>query len=116
MTDDAFTSRRNPIDKECIMPNQRPMHIVQRQERAVLAAIEPPHVDIAGDLEELQELVSTAGAEVVDAIIQRRALPDGSSFLGKGKVEELQALVREEKADLVIVDADITGTQQRNLQ
>src|SRR5262245_60199114 len=98
------------------MPNTRPMHIVQRRERAVLAAIEPPHVDISGDMEELQELVATAGAEVAEVLVQRRALPDGGSFLGKGKVEELQTLVREESADLVIVDADITGTQQRNLQ
>jgi GTP-binding protein HflX len=92
------------------------MHIVERRERAVLAAIEPPHVDITGDMEELQELVTTAGAEVGDALVQRRALPDAGSFLGKGKLEELQALVLEESADLVVVDADITGTQQRNLQ
>ena len=71
--------------------------------RAVLAAIEPPHVDISGDMEELQELVATAGAESVDAIVQRRALPDPGSFLGKGKLEELQELVKEEAADLVIV-------------
>jgi GTPase len=98
------------------MPKTHPMHIVQRQERAVLAAIEPPHVDISGDLEELRELVATAGAEVAETLVQRRALPDGGSFLGKGKLEELQTLVREESADLVIVDADITGTQQRNVQ
>jgi GTP-binding protein HflX len=98
------------------MRHSRPLHTVQRRERAVLAAIEPPHTDITGDLEELQELVATAGAEVVDCLIQRRALPDSAAFLGKGKVEELQVLVREDEADLVIVDADITGTQQRNLQ
>jgi GTPase len=92
------------------------MHIVQRTERAVLVALEQDHGDWEADLQELEELVSTAGAKSAAVVTQRRDLPNPATFIGKGKAEELHNIVLEEEADLVVVDADLTPTQQRNLE
>src|SRR4051812_29018733 len=92
------------------------MHIVQQTERAVLVALEQDRGDWEADLQELEELVATAGAKSAAVVSQRRDLPNPATFLGKGKAEELHTIVLEETADLVIVDADLTPTQQRNLE
>jgi len=93
------------------------MHVLRITERAVLVSLESG--DEATDLysiQELRELVSTAGAEVVGTFAQRRPRPDPTYFLGQGKVEELYAFAQEIDADLIIVDADLSPTQQRNLE
>lgn len=93
------------------------MHVLRITERAVLVSLESG--DEATDLysiQELRELVSTAGAEVVGTFAQRRPRPDPTYFLGQGKVEELYAFAQEIDADLIIVDADLSPIQQRNLE
>ena len=67
-------------------------------------------------IEELQRLAQTAGSEVVDVIVQRRDVPDSSTFLGKGKAEEVQVAVRATGADTVIVDEELSPSQLRNLE
>ncbi|QDV64851.1 GTPase HflX [Crateriforma conspicua] len=67
-------------------------------------------------LEELHGLAITAGTEVVDELIQRRPNPSHSTYLGKGKVEELRTLVQEHDADVVIFDNDLSPAQVRNLE
>lgn len=76
-----------------------------------------PDQSFADDpLDELNGLATTAGTEVVGGLTQRRETPDRTTFLGKGKVEELQTMVDERKADLVIFDNDLTPAQTRNLE
>ncbi len=85
--------------------------------RALLVAVETKAGNLfAHDLEELRELVLTAGAEPAGVLTQRREAPNPVSYLGKGKVEELRAQVLGDGADLVIVDDDLTALQHRNLE
>jgi len=89
------------------------LHEVRHVERAILAAIETDHAD--HDLEELRLLAETAGAEVVGALTQRRDGPHPAHYFGKGKLEELAEQVRQQQADMVLFDDDLTATQQHNL-
>jgi GTPase len=91
------------------------MHIVKKTERAVVAAVHPQGADGEADLAELRELVATAGAEIAAEVTQERAQPHPVTFLGKGKLDELLGVVKEEDADLVIVDSDLSPTQMRNI-
>jgi GTP-binding protein HflX len=92
------------------------VHIVKRTERAVVAAAHPQSADREADLQEVRELIATAGAEIAAEVTQERAQPHPVTYLGKGKLEELRALVRDEGADLVIVDDDLSPTQMRNIE
>lgn len=86
-------------------------------ESAVLARIilpTDPHED--DPLEELEGLATTAGVNVVGKLTQRRESPDGATYLGKGKVDELKLLAKANDADVVIVDNDLSPAQTRNLE
>lgn len=67
-------------------------------------------------LEELAGLAESAGAEVAGRLVQRRAQPDVTFYLGKGKVDELRLLVVGEEADVVLFDNDLSPGQKRNLE
>jgi GTPase len=67
-------------------------------------------------LDELAELANSAGAEVVDRIVQARQAPEAATLIGQGKVEELAAAIAAGDAETVIFDHDLTPTQQRNLE
>jgi GTP-binding protein HflX len=69
-----------------------------------------------GSLEELTLLADTAGADTVEAVLQRRRTPDPATYIGKGKAEELRDLAHTLDVDLVIVDDELTPAQQRNLE
>jgi len=88
-------------------------------ERAVLVAVELKTRDhmwsIEDTLSELAYLARTAGAQVVGEIYQR-ANRYTTTYLGKGKLEELIELVAEHEAEVVIFDDELTPTQQRNLE
>lgn len=67
-------------------------------------------------LRELASLATTAGAEVVGGLIQKRAAPSSRTYLGKGKVQELQERVDAEEAHLIIFDNELTPAQIRELE
>ena len=67
-------------------------------------------------LEELEGLATTAGARVVGSLTQKREAPDVTTYLGSGKVEELQRLAAAADADVVIFDNDLAPSQTRNLE
>ncbi len=86
-------------------------------ERVVLARMMPTDETQDHDpLEELRGLAKTAGCHVVGGIVQRRDQPDSSTFLGKGKIQELAMLVEAEEADAVVFDNDLTPGQGRNIE
>ncbi len=86
-------------------------------ERSILARLILPDQSVEVDpLEELHGLATTAGTEVVDELVQRRSTPDHSTYLGKGKVEELRQMVESQDADVVIFDNDLSPAQIRNLE
>jgi len=72
--------------------------------------------DAEESLEELKRLTHTAGAEVIETLLQRRDRPDPATFLGKGKAEEVRSVVRATGADTVIVDEELSPGQLRNLE
>lgn len=67
-------------------------------------------------LEELSLLADTAGAVVVDHLIQEREKIDATYLIGRGKVEMLSEMVRANNIDLVIFDDDLSPAQVRNLE
>jgi GTP-binding protein HflX len=86
-------------------------------EAAILVGVLLPHQEFHGDpLEELEGLATTAGSRVVGRLTQRRAAPDVTTYLGKGKVEELAQLVAGADADVILFDNDLSPAQTRNLE
>src|SRR5436309_2127015 len=67
-------------------------------------------------LDELRELAASAGARIIDEVIQRRDRPDRTTFIGKGKVEELREEVLLEGVDVVIFDDELSPSQAKNLE
>jgi GTPase len=67
-------------------------------------------------LQELRELATSAGAEVVGTALQRSPAPDPATLLGRGKVEDVRRETLALHADFVIFDHDLTPTQLRNLE
>ncbi|MBY0170588.1 GTPase HflX [Micrococcus luteus] len=89
-----------------------------RLERVVLAGVwtEGSAEDAENSLRELAALAETAGSEVLDGVIQRRATPDPATFLGKGKAQELAEIVALSGADTVVVDSELAPSQRRALE
>ena len=72
--------------------------------------------DAEVSLRELAALAETAGSEVLDGLLQRRAHPDPGTYLGSGKAVELAELVAACGADTVIVDGELAPSQRRALE
>ncbi len=89
-----------------------------RLERVVLAGLYTSgnSDEAETSLRELAALAETAGSEVLDGILQRRAHPDPATFLGKGKAAELADIVAESGADTVIADGELAPGQRRALE
>jgi len=71
---------------------------------------------VEDSLEELALLATTAGAEVVGALVQRLTRPTPAYYLGKGKLEELARLRMEADYSVLLFDDELSPTQQRNLE
>jgi len=93
--------------------------ISDEQERALLAGLQTPDIsdEITNDsMSELEQLTSTAGACVVGKTTQKRNSPDSSTYLGSGKAQELAILAQKNNANIVIIDAELSPRQQKNLE
>ena len=91
------------------------------RERAILVGLElkrraAASFDSEESLQELAELASSAGAAVVERVIQTRDRVEAATLIGSGKGRELAASIAANSADAVIFDQDLTPTQQRNLE
>lgn len=73
-------------------------------------------LSVEDSLEELHQLAATAGIEVVGQAFQKMERPHPSTYIGTGKVEEIQALIQELGADLIIFDDELSPRHQRNLE
>ncbi|MEL6534776.1 MAG: GTPase HflX [Bacteroidota bacterium] len=80
-----------------ILPNQKPAQVEEY-------------------LEELEFLAKTSGLRTLGRFTQRLEYPDTRTFVGKGKLEEIKAMVDVEAADTVIFDDDLSPSQGRNLE
>jgi GTP-binding protein HflX len=72
--------------------------------------------EVEASLDELALLVDTAGADVVERVVQRRARPDPAYYVGRGKALELHAISEAVDSDTVVFDDELTPAQQRNLE
>ena len=92
----------------------------QLKENAILVGVVLPSQDhnlpLEYNLAELERLAETAGARVLQKYSQQLKSITPATLIGRGKVEEIEAGVRELHPDLVIVDEDLTPAQQRNLE
>jgi GTP-binding protein HflX len=89
-----------------------------RLEKVVIIGVYPrgQEKDAENSLKELAALCETAGAQVLDGLLQRKPHPDPATYLGRGKVEELAAIVRAEGADTVVADTELAPSQRRALE
>jgi len=89
------------------------------RERAILVGVVTPssrRAHVEDYLEELMLLAESAGALVVHQILQERQRIDPSTFIGKGKADEIAWLVEQHDIDIVIFDDDLSPVQIRNLE
>ncbi len=90
---------------------------MNKRERAILVGLDTgrDNEDMEHSMAELTLLADTAGAEATETIIQKRDTPDRAYYIGRGKVEEIAALVNMLDADMVIFNEELSPSQIRNL-
>ena len=85
-------------------------------ERAVVVQLDFGQADVDEQLEELRLLTASAGGLIVAEVRGKRHSPDPKSFAGKGKVDEIAAMIAATEAQLVIFNHPLSPVQQRNLE
>ena len=89
----------------------------EKKERVILVAVATSdNDDTLQSLDELEELVETAGAETVAKVIQNRERIHPGTYIGKGKIEEIQGLIYSLEVDTVICDDELSPAQNYNLE
>jgi GTPase len=73
-------------------------------------------VGVEESLAEFRELVTSAGAEIAGEFVQRRDRPDPATLIGTGKLQEIAGAVASVDADLLLIDHELTPSQQRNIE
>ena len=89
------------------------------REQIVLVGVQFPGSSgdqIDANLDELAQLVDTAGADPVSRVVQKREAPDPATFVGKGKASEIQEESDQADADTVVFDDELSPAQQFNLE
>jgi len=89
------------------------------QERALLIGLEKAGVskwDLRDSMDELRELASSAGAEVVDTVTQKLQRPTAPYYIGKGKAESIKDSIIDQQVTSIIFDDELSPAQGRNLE
>jgi GTP-binding protein HflX len=98
----------------------RTISLEQLPEKAILVGFErrrgAASSAAAESFRELAELAVSAGAEIVAEVFQVRPIVEASTLIGHGKVQELKEMGEALQAGVLIVDHELTPTQQRNLE
>lgn len=88
----------------------------EKKQRALLVGVDTGEFDAEASMAELYELCTSAGAEPVASIMQKRDKPDGATCIGMGKLEEIKTFCENENIDVLIFDCELTPIQIRNLE
>jgi GTPase len=91
----------------------------QEKEKAVLVGLitgRQSDEDVREYLDELEFLVDTAGGITLKRFTQKLDKPDRTTFIGKGKLEEVAAYVKEHEIDILVFDDELSPSQQRNVE
>lgn len=86
------------------------------RECAILVHLRFSDKDGDSELAELRLLAESAGAEVSGVVRGNRQRPDAATYIGKGKTEEVRDAVQQTRADLVLVNHDLSPAQERNIE
>lgn len=102
------------------MPKKHTEPTIAPRERAFMVGVEirsETHLlNLDESLAELRLLSETAGLDIVGEITQRLDKPNVQTFIGPGKIEEIQALVEETQADVILFDEELSPRHQRELE
>ena len=96
-----------------------PISTAAKKETAVLVALitqHQPEPKVNEYLDELAFLAETSGAITLERFTQRTDKPDVTTFVGRGKLEEIEQYVKEHDVDMAIFDDDLTPSQVRNIE
>jgi len=94
-------------------------HYPPPRERAILAGLQtakdkPELFEI--DMKEMRMLCATAGAKIMEVIVQRRPSPVASTFIGQGKLDEIARKMKQMQCTALIIDANLAPGQVRNIE
>jgi GTP-binding protein HflX len=89
---------------------------MEEPERGFVLAVLGQGVDADDELGELEELARTAGVEPVARLVQHRTQADPRTYVGKGKLEELKAAYKTMHSEVLLVDDELSPSQQRVLE
>ena len=84
--------------------------------QALLVSVDTGSFDAEASLDELHELVKSAGAEPAIAVLQKLPKPETATYVGSGKLEEITALCAEREIDLLVADSELSPTQIKNME
>jgi GTP-binding protein HflX len=85
-------------------------------DKVLLAAVDTGSYDVGVSLDELEELVRTAGGEVAARVVQKRPSYDSASCIGAGRLEEMAELCAQLGVNRIVFDCELTATQIRNIE
>lgn len=89
---------------------------IQTPETSVLVGLDTGDYDAEVSIDELEELAKTAGSKVLAKIIQKKEKPDPATYIGSGRLKEIRDFCRDNEADLIIFDCELSPSQQRNVE
>ena len=93
------------------------IELKEQEERVILVAVSTDdNDDTVNSVQELSELVSTAGAVTVGTVIQNRENIHPGTYVGKGKIEEIREMAWEREATGIVCDDELSPAQLRNLE
>ena len=99
--------------------SKKPESTAPKQRKAILVGLITKHQDVDKAqeyLDELAFLVETDGLTPSKQFLQRLEKPDKSTFVGKGKLNEIKTFIKENDIDVVVFDDELSPSQQRNLE
>jgi GTP-binding protein HflX len=105
--------RRSRTDKDLAIP---PSALIARDAVAEEQRPASAAQGLEESLVEFRELVRSAGAQIAGEFVQHRDQPDPATLIGKGKLQEIAGAAASSHADLVLVDHELSPSQQRNIE
>ena len=84
--------------------------------RALLISVDSGEYDAEASLEELFELVKSAGAEPELSVMQKLDRPESATYLGSGKLKEIAQICDKREIDIIVADSELSPTQIKNIE
>lgn len=88
----------------------------EKMPRALLVCVDTGSYDAQASLDELEELVKSAGAEPVISLTQKLGRVESATYVGSGKLEEITELCKQQEIDLIVADTELSPSQIKNME